>query len=214
MSVSKQLHTLLDTYPIRAMKTGLLATPEIIWALDRDLEPVKFPVVVDPVAVASTGTKLVTDGFAGAMRDFIKKRATLVTPNRGEAEELLKRSVSGTADAKKAAAELAEELGCSVLLKGGHFDGKECIDYLFHEGKTHDISGIRVPEGDVHGTGCTYSAAITARLAQGYDLKTAVTLARKYLHQTITDAYSWAGQDGHPLKALAHFPNSVHTKEV
>ena len=204
--VAEQVRVLVETFPVAAAKTGLLASAEIIRAVGEILKKSRFPLVVDPVAVASTGDSLVQPGFAEALREFVEKRATLVTPNRGEAELWLGSEIESSDNAKEAAAELEKNLGCAVLLKGGHFEGTDCIDYLAHSGKVEKISGERVPQGDVHGTGCTYSAAITARLAQGFDLVEAVRLARRYLHETLASAYAWPRQDGDSLRALAHFP--------
>ncbi len=214
--VAEQVRILTATFPIAAAKTGLLATAEIVRAVGEILEKSQFPLVVDPISVASTGDSLTGRGFEAALRNFVENRATLLTPNRGEAEKWLGRAIETTTHAEDAAADLAANLGCAVLLKGGHFEGRDCVDFLAHGGKTEAISGVRVPEGDVHGTGCTYSAAITARLAQGFDLAEAVRLARRYLHETLAAAYVWpdAGQGEGGIKALAHFARSADSPEV
>ncbi len=207
--VAEQVRVLLETFPIAAAKTGLLATAEIVRATGKILEGSSFPLVVDPVAVASTGDSLVGPGFADALLDFIQEHAMLVTPNRSEAEAMLGHAIDSGSQVEDAAQALARQLGCAVLLKGGHFEGDDCIDVLAHTDKVVPISGKRVPEGDVHGTGCTYSAAITARLAQGFALEEAVRLARRYLHETLAAAYVWPRSDGNSLRALAHFPDSA-----
>ena len=208
-SVACQVRTLLDAYPVAALKTGLLATSEVVEGLAQELEGTEFPVVVDPVAVATAGDSLVGAGFAEALLKFIQKRATLVTPNRSEAEVWLKKPLADVAEARAATAKLARMLGSAVLLKGGHFEGELCTDFLSLDGEIHEISFERLADCDVHGTGCTYSAAITARLAQGHDLLASVQMARSYLHQTLVHRHSWQSSNGHSLKALAHFPNNV-----
>ncbi len=209
--VAEQVRLLSDTFPIAAAKTGLLASADVVRAVQKVLEPTTFPLVVDPVAVASTGYSMVGPGFADALREFIEKRASLVTPNRKEAEELLGKPIASCDAAKEAASALSRELGCPVLLKGGHFDGSECVDFLAEGNRIESITGARIPDGDIHGTGCTYSAAITARLAQGFELAEAVRLARRYLHETLAAAYVWPKIRGESVKALAHFPENSQT---
>lgn len=209
--VAEQVRLLSETFPIAAAKTGLLASAEVVEAVQEALGATSFPLVIDPVAVASTGDSMVGPGFAEALRRLMEARASLVTPNRKEAEELLGSPIANSEEAKSAAEELAQQLGCPVLLKGGHFEGKDCVDYLAEGHQIEAITGTRVPDGDIHGTGCTYSAAITARLAQGFDLAEAVRLARRYLHETLAAAYVWPKIQGDSVKALAHFPENSQT---
>jgi len=96
-----------------------------------------------------------------------------------------------------------------VLLKGGHFKGSHSIDYLAHEGRVTVVTTKRLDIGDVHGTGCTLSAAIAAFLAQGFPLEEAVRQGRAYLHSTLRNRYHWMSPKGQPLKALAHFDKNV-----
>ena len=206
--VGTQVKLLLESFPVAAIKTGLLATPEIVYELIPLLEDCAVPIVIDPVAIASTGDRLVQGGFEEAQRRLIESCATLITPNRSEAESFIGKQ---TETAEEAASLLADQLDCAVLVTGGHFEGKECVDILVQAGKTKSIHGVRLPEGDVHGTGCTYSAAITARLAQGFELEEAVRLARRYLHQTLAECFLWPNpaNESSPMKALAHFPKSM-----
>lgn len=202
--VGEQIRMLLGAYPVRAIKTGLLATAEIVRAVSRILEGVALPVVVDPISVASTGDELGSEGFREALVEFIRDRATLVTPNRAEARQLLG---SESGNPAEDAIEISDRLGCAVLLKGGHFDGAESVDWLAQNGRVELVTGPRIEGLDVHGTGCTYSAAITARLAESYDLRTAVLLARAYLNDALRGHFVWTRPDGAPpVKALAHFP--------
>lgn len=205
--VRSQVQVLQTSFPIAAAKTGLLATAEIVDELRELLQTHPWPLVVDPVAVASTGTSLVGPGFREAMAQFIPRCATLVTPNRGEAEELLGTAINSP---EHAAEKLADRYGCAVLLKGGHFDGTHSIDYLAHDSGVEPISRERLPIGEIHGTGCTYSAAITAQLARGLQLAEAVHAARDYLQESLKNALSWADEGGKSVKALEHFPKSGH----
>ncbi|MEM1297533.1 MAG: bifunctional hydroxymethylpyrimidine kinase/phosphomethylpyrimidine kinase, partial [Verrucomicrobiota bacterium] len=138
--VAEQVRLLSETFPIAAAKTGLLASAKVVKAVQRALTTTAFPVVVDPVAVASTGDSMVGPGFAEALREFITARANLVTPNRAEAEQFLDRSISSSKEATSAADELAQILGCPVLLKGGHFEGEECVDFLAEGNRVEAIT--------------------------------------------------------------------------
>jgi len=207
--VGRQLDCLMQSYPIAAAKTGLLGTVEIIHEAEKRLQDWQGSLVVDPVAIASTGTSMVTAGYQEALHEFLRKWATLVTPNGGEAETLLGRPLENPA---AAALEIADRLWCSVLLKGGHLDleSNTCTDYLVHEGKLTEITRERLQLGDVHGTGCTYSAAITAHLGQGLEMPQAVEAARDYLQEALRQSHEWSAPDGRRVKALEHNPKTGH----
>jgi hydroxymethylpyrimidine/phosphomethylpyrimidine kinase len=201
--VGEQIRILLRNFPVAAIKTGLLGSAEVIREVAAALESTTIPVVIDPVSIASTGDRLAEDGFENELRKFIESRANLVTPNRAEAQQLLSRPIE---DARGSAIELSANLGCAVLLKGGHFEGSESIDWLAQNQNAVPISGLRIEGLDVHGTGCTYSAAIAAQLALGREMVEAVRLARAYLHSTLANHLHWpALSGGKDVKALAHF---------
>ena len=189
-------------------KTGLLATAEIVAVVSEQVEQLRIPIVVDPVAVASTGDDLATDDFADALEKFIRERATLVTPNRAEAQQLLGEAITNGEDA---AGRLASKLECAVLLKGGHFEGRDSIDWLAIDGRIEAIMAPRIEGLDVHGTGCAYSAAIAARLAAGDDLLRSVQNARAYLNYALVRHLSWTSPISDvEVKALANPTNPSH----
>ena len=203
--VGEQVRMLLETFPVGAIKTGLLATGEIVDELSRVLADTQIPLVVDPVSVASTGAALVEECFADKLAEFVRNHATLVTPNRREGEAFLGRTIE---DSRQAATELRERLGCAVLLKGGHFEGEESIDWLAMDEGIEPIAERRIEGLDVHGTGCVYSAAIAAGLAAGDDLLAAVKQARSLLHDALLGHHEWRTADGALVKALAHTAKS------
>lgn len=202
--VGEQVRILLEAFPVAAIKTGMLGSAEVVREIDSALDSSPAPLVVDPVSIASTGDRLASDGFESALREFIENRATLVTPNRSEAEQLLGSPIE---NAEAAAAELSGKLGCAVLLKGGHFEGRESIDWLAQNAETQPISTPRIEGLDVHGTGCVFSAAIAAKLALGEELAEAVRQARAFLNQALVGHHRWAAAGGEAVKALAIFPN-------
>ncbi|MEO0446276.1 MAG: bifunctional hydroxymethylpyrimidine kinase/phosphomethylpyrimidine kinase [Verrucomicrobiota bacterium] len=209
--VVDQCELLQEAFPIRAAKTGLLGSATVIEALLPSLRKLPGPIVVDPVAVASTGDSLVGASYARALHSFIGQVASLVTPNRLEAASFLGRDIRSSEEGRDAALELSQRFGCAVLLKGGHFQGQESTDWLADDSGIHSISRGRVELGDVHGTGCTLSAAIVAQLARQEELDRpdfllASESARDYLHHSLQKGWQWETQRGETVKALAHLP--------
>ncbi|MBU6299953.1 MAG: bifunctional hydroxymethylpyrimidine kinase/phosphomethylpyrimidine kinase [Verrucomicrobia bacterium] len=205
-AISDQLRAVLTHYPIRAIKTGLLPSSAAVEAVAAALQGFPVRVVIDPVAVASTGTALASAGAGAALADFIRTCGRLVTPNRAEAEHFLGMAIPGPEEARDAARGLQQLFGCAVLLKGGHFEGPDAIDWLAHDprGDVEKIRAPRIPGLDLHGTGCTYSAAIAAHLALGKELPTAVREARRYLHSAMQGHFHWPGRGDEGIKALAN----------
>jgi len=146
-------------------------------AVAAELAGTKFPLVVDPVMVATVGASLERADFAAALTRHLLPRAALVTPNRPEAERLTGRRVRTLSDARAAAKAIAKAGAEAVLVKGGHFKG-ELVDLLYHDGAFTEYRGYRYPNA-LHGSGCTLSASIAAHLAAGLDLARAVERGRQ-----------------------------------
>jgi hydroxymethylpyrimidine/phosphomethylpyrimidine kinase len=187
--VADQIRLVLDVFPLGAMKTGLLYSAEVIRAVERSLAPafaLGVPLVVDPVMVASSGKVLLKKDALRALRAFMR-RATLITPNRDEAALLWGRPITNLKTLARAASELARELGGpAVLAKGGHLRTGQAVDVLaFPDGRVHDFSVPRIPGVDPHGTGCTYSAGITAGLAKGLTLTESVVLGKAFITRAL-----------------------------
>jgi hydroxymethylpyrimidine/phosphomethylpyrimidine kinase len=202
-SIREQIQAVLPHYPVAAIKTGLLPSAKAIAVVREALQHHPAPLVIDPVAVASAGTSLASPDAQDALRTLIRDRAHLVTPNRVEAEHFLGASITSADQAREAATALRGLFGCAVLLKGGHFEGPEAIDWLATD-ELHEIHAPRLQGIDVHGTGCAYSAAIAGRLALGISLVEAVRDARRYLQSALERHSVWATADGSGIKALAH----------
>ena len=159
-------------------------------------------IVLDTVMVAKVGSRLISDDAVVAMREQLLPLADLVTPNVPEAEALTALVIRSVDDMRRAASRIAELGAKAVLVKGGHLTGPEAIDVLFFDGRTVHISAPRIDTKHTHGTGCTLSAAIAARLALGDALEDAVRAAKQYVTLAIRQAPA-LGKGHGPLQ---HFP--------
>lgn len=205
-ALQQQVRVLLETYPVAAVKTGMLGAAPHVVAVAELLADFALPLVVDPVMVASSGDLLLAPDAVGAYRERLIPLATVITPNLPEARALSKRRDEPTA------ASLHEELGCAVLLTGGHAaqDG-ECVDvFCGRDGELREFRGPWIEVPSSHGTGCTLSAAIVANLARGEDLRSAIALAREFLTRALRDSYAW-DHAGTPqkIRAINQLPAST-----
>jgi hydroxymethylpyrimidine/phosphomethylpyrimidine kinase len=185
--VGAQIDAVLSDLDVRAIKTGMLADAAIVETVAGRLrqgrgEGQRRPVVVDPVMVATSGDVLLAPDAIEAVKRELIPLATIVTPNLPEAARLLgARPAAGEAEAI-AQAKALRFLGCdAVLLKGGHAEGEEAVDYLCDGAGVERFVRPRVDTRNTHGTGCTLSAAIAALMAQGVGLREAVGRAKDYV---------------------------------
>jgi hydroxymethylpyrimidine/phosphomethylpyrimidine kinase len=186
--VRAQVETVLDDLPVRYAKTGMLATAEIVAEVAALIAERALVVVVDPVMVAESGARLLAPEAEQAMRALLLPRARLVTPNLPETEALLGVCPEAVEDMIAAARALVACGAGAALIKGGHRRG-DPIDVLVDgHGEPVVLEGPRLASHATHGTGCTYSAAITALLARGLPLEQAVREARLYLREAIAVA--------------------------
>jgi len=182
--VTAQLEAVLEDIPPAAAKTGALGTAGIIQAIARTLARSAFPLVVDPVLVSKHGASLAGDEARVALVEALLPRALLVTPNLDEAAVLAGMPVETAEDMAEAARRIAR-FGCAaVLVKGGHLAG-DAVDVLFWEGTIRHVVAPRVSGPPAHGTGCTYSAAITAELARGAALVDAIETAKRFITRAL-----------------------------
>ena len=169
-----------DIFP-DAVKTGMVSSTGLIEVIANKLKQYKAKnIVVDPVMVATSGSRLISQEAVDALKELLLPLATVLTPNIPEAEVLSGLTISGPADMEKAAQAIGEAYGCAVLCKGGH-DLNDANDLLWRDGTCKWFHGRRIHNPNTHGTGCTLSSAIASNLAKGYDLDTAVERAKAYL---------------------------------
>ena len=170
-----------DIYP-DAVKTGMVASGELIEVIADKLTEYKAGnIVVDPVMVATSGARLISEDAISTLKSRLLPLATVITPNIPEAEVLSGVDIKAAEDMEKAAELICDTLGCSVLLKGGH-QLNDANDLLFQKGKEPVwFYGKRINNPNTHGTGCTLSSAIASNLAKGRDLETSVRCAKNYI---------------------------------
>ncbi|HVC25383.1 MAG TPA: bifunctional hydroxymethylpyrimidine kinase/phosphomethylpyrimidine kinase [Acidimicrobiales bacterium] len=202
--VEMQIDAVLGDFPVVAAKTGMLATLAILDALASRAATGRLPpLVVDPVMVASSGAALL-EGDAVAAYLRLLPHALVATPNLAEAEALLGHAVRSRRAMEDAARALVG-LGVSyAVVKGGHLDGDDATDVVFDGTSITAFTAPMVHTGNVHGTGCTLSAAICAGVALGREPLEAIALAKSYVSAAITSSCSWALGSGHG--PLDHFP--------
>lgn len=194
--VIEQIRAVLDDVPPAAAKLGALGNSEVVHAVARESETWTFPLVIDPVMISKHGSLLLGEAGSRAIRELLVPRAFLITPNLPEAETL-----TGEQEPHAAASRLRTAGARNVLVKGGHLPG-DAVDLLLTEGGDfHEFPAARIDTPHTHGTGCTYSAAITALLAQGVELVEAVGIAKKY----VTEAIRTAPGLGHGSGPLNHW---------
>jgi hydroxymethylpyrimidine/phosphomethylpyrimidine kinase len=178
--VGAQLDAVLEDMPPQAAKTGALGNERIIAAIARRAAGFDFPLVVDPVMISKHGLPLMEAGAGEVLVAELLPHAHLVTPNLHEAGMLAGMEVRDLESMEKAARRIAARGARAVLVKGGHLAG-DAVDVLYWHDEIRLFTSPRVETRHTHGTGCTYSAAITAGLAQGLALPEAIERAKKFI---------------------------------
>lgn len=200
--VTAQIEAVSGDLGCDAVKTGMLATSQIVEAVAAAVESLDLPnLVVDPVMVAKSGDHLLDEEAVHAVRWTLLRLARVVTPNIPEAEVLAKMSIRSVDDMREAARRIATFKPAAVVIKGGHLAGPEIIDVLLERGEFHEFVGPRVEGPNTHGTGCTFAAAIAAHLAKGVTLIDAVREAKTYVAGAMHPGIPLGG--GH--RPLNHF---------
>lgn len=205
--VSAQLKAVAGYFPVKAAKTGMLYSANIIQTVSEFFyENPDIQLVVDPVMVATSGAKLLKDDAIQSLTKDLLPLAKLITPNLDEASLLLGESINQYDQLVPMAEKLFQKYKVPFLLKGGHLpNAKEATDVLFDGKSSYVFSKPFLKGKNTHGTGCTYSAAITSFLAHGKSLPEAVGSAKEYLHLTLEDEIKTG-----PIYHLNHFPEPIN----
>jgi hydroxymethylpyrimidine/phosphomethylpyrimidine kinase len=195
--VRAQMTAVFSELPPRAAKTGMLFSAEIIRVVARWFAKHRAcALVVDPVMIATSGARLLKEDAGKILTRQLLPLAAVITPNLWEAEALLGVKIREPEDLRTAARQLHEQFGCAVLVKGGHLPRKcDAMDIFFDGRSELLLTSARIKGVKTHGTGCTYSAAITAHLARGEKLERAVQLAKDFVTKAIQQSHLVCGHD-------------------
>ena len=179
--LKKQIDCIFTDIRPDAVKIGMVSSAELIRAIAEKLNEYQAEnIVVDPVMVATSGAKLISDDAIGTLKEALLPMADILTPNIPEAEVLSGMEVKTEEDMVKAAEKISRTYHCAVLLKGGH-QLNDANDLLCRGEEHRWFYGKRIDNPNTHGTGCTLSSAIASNLAKGFDMETAVERAKAYI---------------------------------
>lgn len=179
--LAQELDSIFTDIVPDAVKIGMVSEKELIHVIAGKLTQYHANnIVVDPVMVATSGARLISEDAIETLKEDLFPLATVLTPNIPEAAELIGKPITSAEEMVTAAQEIAERFGCAVLCKGGH-KLNDANDLLVWQGKTMWFKGRRIDNPNTHGTGCTLSSAIASNLAKGYPLDEAVSRAKEYI---------------------------------
>jgi len=201
--IREQIRVVAEDLGIDAGKTGMLHTEEIIKTVSSEASKYKFPLVVDPVMIAKSGAPLLKPEAIDALKTHLLPKATVITPNRLEAEKLSEMKIRGIKDAETAARKISEMGPEAVVIKGGHLEGEYAVDILYYEGRFKTFKTKRLESKTTHGTGCSFSAAMAAELAKKVDIPVAVENAKKIVTLGIKFGLN-IGKGYGPVNPMAH----------
>ncbi|MGB9200413.1 bifunctional hydroxymethylpyrimidine kinase/phosphomethylpyrimidine kinase [Methanobacterium sp.] len=177
--IQKQIETVLEDIPIKFAKTGMLYSSENVRVVSEKIVEHDLNLVVDPVMVAGCGSLLSVEGYTESVKKYLLPNAVLATPNINEAEMLSGIKIDCVDDAVAAAFEIGKI--CDVIVTGGHLNGEN----VFFNGTIKIINDELIESVNTHGTGCSYSAAITAGLAQDIDLLQSIKMAGEFVKESV-----------------------------
>jgi len=182
--VTAQLLAVIEDIPPAAAKTGALGSPEMVERIAFEAAAFTFPLVVDPVMISKHGAPLMASEARQKLIEELVPASALLTPNLHEAAAITGLEVSTPGQMRDAAQAILDLGAGAVLVKGGHLEGA-AMDLLYWHGGELELTAERIDTVHTHGTGCSYSAAITALLARGEALESAVKKAKKWIHNAI-----------------------------
>jgi hydroxymethylpyrimidine/phosphomethylpyrimidine kinase len=195
--IVQQIDAIGEDIGTDALKTGMLFSSEVIEAVSERIHHYGWKnIVVDPVMIAKGGAKLMQDEAVRALKEKLIPLTSVITPNIPEAEVLTEMKISSLHDRKESAKILMGMGADAVVIKGGHSDGREVIDFFFDGTTCEELVSPRIETLHTHGTGCTFSAAITAQLANGITMRDAVLTAKEFIRAAIEDGLGIGGGHG------------------
>ncbi|MFF9605956.1 bifunctional hydroxymethylpyrimidine kinase/phosphomethylpyrimidine kinase [Streptomyces sp. NPDC014684] len=188
-AVRAQYRSVVDDIGVQAVKTGMLASAELVEAVAELISGTDAPAVVDPVGVSKHGDPLLAASALDSVRDRLLPVATVATPNLDEVTQLTGLRVESEGDLRRAAAAVLEYGPRWVLIKGGHLSG-DAVDLLTDGSREQWLRGPRHDNRHTHGTGCTLASAVASELAKGLSVPEAVTRAKEYVTGAIAAGFA------------------------
>lgn len=186
--IDKEMHSVFTDEVPNAMKTGMIAEADMMAIVAKYIKDYKIPYVMDPVMIATSGDRLMTEKSTATLIDTLIPLAKIVTPNLHEAETLTNMALKNEADIFTALKLIVEDMGAeSVIIKGGHLEG-DATDYLYDGKNISTLSAARIHTHHTHGTGCTFSAVLTAELAKGRTIQQAFKTGKAYITNAIKNS--------------------------
>ncbi len=200
-SIRKQIESVFSDIPIRAIKIGMVYNKEIISIVSSYLKKYEGPIVLDPVLAAGTGAKLLLEKYLEEFKSKLIPLAVLITPNINEAQKLSGIKIRTESDITEAAFKIKELGAKNVIVKGGHFnDSKYVVDILIDKNnRATRISNARIHVNETHGSGCNFSAAMTAFIAKKFPISSSCIMANKYVQESLSEAINLG--NGLPVNA-------------
>lgn len=199
--IDKELKSVFDDQVPKAMKTGMIAKADMMNLIAKYIKEYDIPYVMDPVMIATSGDRLMTAASMDTLINTLIPLADIVTPNLHETEAITGKRIENTSDIERALRIIVDDMGAkSVIIKGGHLDG-DATDYMYDGERITTLSSERIDTDQTHGTGCTFSAVLTAELAKGKTKEDAFKTAKAY----ITDAIKHAPGIGQGSGPVNHF---------
>lgn len=183
--ISDEIDTVLDVYPIEYIKTGMLYSKDVVKLVSKKIDEYQLKAVVDPVMISESGKNLTTDKFAYYINKYLVKKSYIITPNIHEAEQLSNIKIENEEDMIYVANKLS--YNNSVVITGGHLNGN---DILFENDNIYKIEGKLINSDNTHGTGCSYSSAITSNLIKGENIKNACIKSNSFIQKAITYGFN------------------------
>lgn len=210
--LGEQLDNIFTDIRPDAVKIGMVSASALIEKIAEKLKEYNAKnIVVDPVMVATSGSKLISDDAIDALKQYLLPMACVLTPNIPEAEVLSGMEVKTEEDMIAAAKKISEDYHCAVLCKGGH-QLNDANDLLYSDGSWKWFYGKRIDNPNTHGTGCTLSSAIASNLAKGFDLETSVERAKAYISGALAamlDLGKGSGPMNHGFDLSGEFARQV-----
>ncbi len=178
--IEEQIDQIMDVYPIEYMKTGVLYSKDIVKCVSKKIKEYQLKAVVDPVLISESGKNLSEDNFVESLHKYLLKNAFIITPNVHEAERIADKKIESQEDMIDVAYKLSKY--CNVVVTGGHMEGN---DIVVEDDNLSIIESQLINSDNTHGTGCTYSSALTSRLIQGYDIIESCKMSKNFMVNAI-----------------------------